>query len=65
MENFYKVNNYSWLKKPNDVVGVLINPVTGKIPDKNDTHKKVVYYLKGTEPSIDNNINNMEALNGE
>ena len=65
MEEYYNTNTYSWIKKPNDVVGVLVNPITGKVPDKNDSHKKIVYYLKGTEPSIEDNINNMEALNGD
>lgn len=64
MEEYYKDNDYLWVNKPNDVVGILINPISGKIPNKSDTHKKIVYYLKGTEPSNEN-INDMEALNEE
>ena len=35
---------------PNNVVGVLVNPITGKPAKEKDKHKKILYYIKGTEP---------------
>ena len=42
----------SWYEMPNNVVGVLVNPITGKPANENDQKKKIMYYVKGTEPSI-------------
>lgn len=42
----------SWYEIPKNVVGVIINPITGKIATENDKKKKMLYYIKGTEPSI-------------
>ena len=39
-----------WYEMPSNVVGVLVNPVTGTIATNEDKNKKVLYYLKGTEP---------------
>jgi len=36
--------------KPNDVIGVLVNPVTGNVATNEDKNKRIVYYIKGTEP---------------
>ena len=40
---------------PNNIVGVLVNPITGKLSTGNDKKKKLFYFLKGTEPHIDSN----------
>ena len=50
MESYLKDKDNSWYNIPGDVVGVLVNPITGELANENDTHKKVFYYLKGTEP---------------
>lgn len=39
----------TWYDMPSNVVGVLVNPVTGKLAT--DDKKKILYYIKGTEPS--------------
>ena len=41
---------------PNNVVGVLVNPQTGKLATKNDKKSVIQYYLKGTEPSSVDNL---------
>lgn len=51
MEGYLKDKEDSWYKMPNNVVGVLVNPLTGKPANDNDKHKKIMYYIKGTEPS--------------
>ena len=41
-----------WYKTPNNVVGVAIDPVSGKVATSG-SKAKVLYYIKGTEPSAD------------
>lgn len=51
METYLKDNEEEWYSMPNNVVGVLVNPISGlPVTDKNEK-KKVLYYLKGTEPT--------------
>lgn len=52
MEKYFDIKDASWYKTPNDVVGVLVNPVTGNVVSNKSENKKVLYYLKGTEPVI-------------
>lgn len=52
MEKYFDIKDASWYKTPNDVVGVLVNPVTGNVVSNESENKKVLYYLKGTEPII-------------
>ena len=52
MEAYFKENTASWYSIPKDVVGILVNPITGVPVKDDDEKKKIMYYLKGTEPSI-------------
>ena len=54
MENVLKDNKESWYKTPDNVVGVLVEPKTGLLATNESEHKQLIYYLKGTEPSITN-----------
>jgi len=51
MENYLEGKEDTWYEQPNNVVGVLVNPITGKPAVETDTQKKIMYYVKGTEPS--------------
>lgn len=51
MEEYLKDHEDSWYKQPNNVVGVLVNPITGKPATDNDEKKRIMYYVRGTEPS--------------
>ena len=54
MEEFFKNNKYNWYEIPNNVVGTLVDPISGKISsDKNST---MFYYIKGTEPNYEENL---------
>ena len=55
MENYLKNKDNSWYDIPNNVVGTLVNPITGQIAREGDKNTKIFYFLKGTEPT-DNNI---------
>lgn len=56
MENYFKKKETSWYNTPKDVVGLLVNPITGHPVINSNDKKKVLYYLKGTEPSLSNNV---------
>ncbi len=51
MENYLEGMEDHWYEQPSNVVGVLVNPITGKPATEADTQKKIMYYVKGTEPS--------------
>ena len=61
MEKYFKDKEASWYDIPDNVVGVLVNPITGLIADENDSKKQMFFYLKGTEPTLDN-TNNLDAV---
>lgn len=44
-----KTDEEVWYETPNNVVGVPIDPISGK--PSSDDKSKVLYYIKGTEPS--------------
>lgn len=55
MEGYLVDKESKWYEIPNNVVGVLVNPITGEISNSDDKKKKLFYFLKGTEPHIDTN----------
>ena len=54
MEDYFKDKDTSWYSVPDNIVGVLVNPLTGNLASENDKKKKLFYFLKGTEPHDDN-----------
>lgn len=51
VEGYLEGKEDNWYKQPNNVVGVLVNPLTGKPAKQDDKVKRVMFYIKGTEPS--------------
>lgn len=51
IEGYLKDHEDSWYNQPSNVVGVLVNPITGKQATESDEHKRIMYYVRGTEPS--------------
>lgn len=51
MESYLKDKETNWYSIPENVVGVIVDPITGNLATNESTHKKVLYYIKGTEPS--------------
>lgn len=41
----------NWYTMPNNVVGVLVDPISGELATINSKNKKIIYYIKGTEPT--------------
>lgn len=52
MEGYLKDKKNTWYDVPNNIVGVLVNPITGELVDGNNKGK-IFYFLKGTEPYTD------------
>ena len=53
MEGYLKDKKCEWYEAPNNIVGVLVNPITGEISKKEDKKSKMFYFIKGTEPHND------------
>lgn len=51
METYMSKKDPVWYDIPNNVSGVLVNPITGKPATENDKNTKIMYYIKGTEPT--------------
>ena len=51
MENYLKNKDTSWYDIPENVVGVIVDPITGNLATDESSHKKILYYIKGSEPS--------------
>ena len=57
MEKYFENNEATWYSIPQNVVGVLVDPVTGNIATEESKNKKILYYLKGTEPNYSTEVN--------
>ena len=52
--DYFKNKKTSWYKLPNNVVGVLVNPISGELASKDTKNATMFYYIKGTEPGYNN-----------
>ncbi len=50
VEIYLKDKETSWYEIPSNVVGVIVDPITGNIATNESKNKKILYYIKGTEP---------------
>lgn len=69
METYLKEKENNWYQIPEDVVGVLVNPISGKPATTEDSNAKIFYFLKGTEPTEEREYNSdlekvWQELNG-
>ena len=51
MEGYFKDKEDSWYEVPENISTVLVEPISGKPATDNDSKKKPMYFIKGTEPS--------------
>ena len=49
--DYLKDKETNWYDIPENVVGVVVDPITGNLATDESEHKKILYYIKGTEPS--------------
>lgn len=56
----YAVNEYlmdkevTWYKQPDNVIGVLVNPISGEVASNQDDKSVLFYYIKGSQPTYNN-----------
>ena len=50
----------TWYEMPDDVVGVMVNPINGQLAKESDKLSKIFYFLKGTEPTF--NSTDLESV---
>ena len=62
MENYLKDKDNSWYEIPDNVVGVLVNPITGELANADSDKSKLFYYLKGTEPTYNYSNKDLESV---
>ena len=62
IESYLKDKDNNWYDIPNNVVGVFVNPITGKIATDEDKKKKLFYFIKGTEPYANKTFPDLDAV---
>jgi len=50
IESYFKEIDTKWYEMPDNVVGVLVNPIDGTLANSKSPKKKILYFIKGTEP---------------
>ena len=60
-EEYMQDKKDEWYSLPNNVVGVLVDPITGSLATTDTNNSTIFYYLKGTEPN--NTIKKDELVN--
>lgn len=56
MESYLKDTENNWYDIPDNIVGILVDPITGKPATKENKKAKIMYYIKGSEPSEDDPV---------
>ena len=51
METYLKDRDNSWYSVPSNIVGVLVDPITGMLAKEDTKNSKMFYFIKGTEPT--------------
>ena len=60
VENYLKDKDTDWYTLPNNVVGVLVDPISGNVANTNTKNPTMFYYIKGTEPTyIDGSLESL------
>ena len=60
VENYNKDKKNTWYDLPSNVVGVLVDPISGEIATDSTKNPTMFYYIKGTEPTYIND--SLESL---
>jgi membrane peptidoglycan carboxypeptidase len=51
VEDYLKDKESNWYTIPDNVVGTMVDPITGDIAKNNNSKATMFYYIKGTEPT--------------
>ena len=50
IEGYLKDKKNTWYEAPNNIIGVIVDPITGALVNEEGKKGKIFYFLKGTEP---------------
>ena len=50
-ENYLKDKKSKWYNLPSNVIGVIVDPISGKVANESTKKPTMFYYIKGTEPT--------------
>ena len=62
MENYLKNKKSTWYDVPNNIIGVLVDPISGDVLNCNNNNGKIFYFLRGTEPNFNKEKYNLDAV---
>jgi 1A family penicillin-binding protein len=51
MEAYLKEKEDNWYETPNNVVGVLVDPISGEVANESTKNPTLFYYIRGTQPT--------------
>ena len=58
-EGYLEGKDESWYTIPDNVVGVLVDPISGTPANKNTKKPTMFYYIKGTEPTFNDSLDTL------
>ena len=53
VESYVKDMDNSWYDMPSNIVGSIVNPITGQLVTNPSDKQELFYYIKGTEPTLE------------
>lgn len=59
VDNYLADKDSKWYEQPDNIIGILVNPITGEIDNTNNDKKTLFYFLKGTQPTYDDALDNL------
>ena len=65
IEGYEKDKPDSWYDTPNNVSSVLVEPISGKLATNETDKKKLMYFIKGTEPKEDDTVFDEKLTNSK
>ncbi len=65
MEFYEKGKKDRWYQVPENVSSVLVEPISGKPATEDSPKKKLMYFIKGTEPTLDDHVFDEKLTNSK
>ena len=56
VDKYLEDKEVKWYKQPDNVVGVMVNPISGEVANNSDDKATVFYYIKGTQPTYHDEV---------
>lgn len=56
VEEYLKDKNVNWYEQPDNIVGIIVNPISGEPSNENNDKSTIFYYIKGTQPNYKDEV---------